>query len=58
LLQGLGGLGKEAPEDVEVMGVDREELEAGGYTAVLSVIGELAGLVQERVPARRRRAGA
>jgi hypothetical protein len=39
LLEGLGGLGEEAPEDVEVVGVDGEQLETGLDAAVLGVIG-------------------
>jgi hypothetical protein len=44
LRDGLGGLGEKAPEDVEVVGVDGEQLETGGHAAVLGVIGQLAGL--------------
>jgi hypothetical protein len=36
LLQGLGGLGEEAPEDVEVVGVDGEQLKPRVYAAVLA----------------------
>jgi hypothetical protein len=50
LLEGLGGFGEEAPEDVEVVGVHAEQLEASLHPAVLGVVGELAGLVQERSP--------
>src|SRR3984885_1625215 len=34
LRHGLGGLGEEAPEDVEVVGVDGKQLEVGGHAAV------------------------
>ena len=49
LLQGLGGLGEEAPEDMEVVGVHSEQLETGVHPAILGVVGELAGLLQERI---------
>jgi len=49
LRDGLGGLGEEAPEDVEVVGVDGKQLEAGGHAAFLGMVGQLAGLGQQRI---------
>jgi purine catabolism regulator len=49
LRHGLGGLGEETPEQMEVVGVDREQLEMRVDAAVLGVLGEVAGFAQQRV---------
>lgn len=51
MLEGLGCFGEETPEDVEVVGVDGEQLESRVYAAVPGMTGEFARSTS-RLPVR------